>query len=220
LGLPGQPLIDQYKEFFMKRFSTGTRLITGLMLILATGTLMAQTQAASYVKSDVDFSTYTKVLVKPLNMDNIEVIKPAWEQDSDEEWSFDSGNREAVQSWFMEAMKSEIEGNGGYPLVTESGDDVIRIEVELLSITPYVKPGTQSADSEHRISTLGSGDVVISAEFRDSTTRELLVLVEGERAIGEKYREVSQENHIKNIKAMFTKWGKKTREALDRAHGK
>ena len=204
----------------MKRFSTGTRLITGLMLILATGTLMAQTQAASYVKPDVDFSTYSKVLVKPLNMDNIEVIKPPWEQDSDEDWSFDAGNREAIQSWFMEAMKNEIETEGGYPLVSESGDDVIRIEVELLSITPYVKPGTKSAESEHKISTLGSGDVVISAEFRDSTTRELLVLIEGERVIGEKYREVSKENHIKNVKGLFTKWGKKTREALDRAHGK
>ena len=204
----------------MKRFSTGTRLITGLMLILATGTLMAQTQAASYVKPDVDFSTYSKVLVKPLNMDNIEVIKPPWEQDNDEDWSFDPENRAAIQAWFMEAMKNEIETKGGYPLASESGDDVIRIEVELLSITPYVKPGTKSAESEHKISTLGSGDVVISAEFRDSTTRELLVLIEGERVIGEKYREVSKENHIKNVKGLFTKWGKKTREALDRAHGK
>lgn len=204
----------------MKCFSTGSRLFTGLMLLLATGTLMAQTQAASYVKPGVDLSTYNKVLVKPLNMDNIEVLKPAWEQDSDEEWSFAPENRAAIQEWFIEAMQREIETNGGYPLVSDAAEDVIRIEVELLSITPYLKPGTTSADSEHHISTLGSGDVVVSAEFRDSTTRELLVLIEGERVIGEKYREVSTENHIKNVKGLFTKWGKKVREALDKAHGK
>ena len=115
-------------------------------------------------------------------------------------------------------MQQEIEINGGYKLVTASGADVMRVEVEVLSITPYTKPGTQSSDSDHVISTLGSGDIVISAEFRDSKTRELLILVEGERTIGEEYRELSAENHIKNLKGMFTQWGKKVREALDKAH--
>ena len=204
----------------MKRFSTGTRLIAGLMLLLATGTLMAQDQAASYVKPGVDLSTYNRVMVKPLNMDNIEVLKPVWEQDNDEAWSFNPENRAAIQEWFLDAMQNELETNGGYALVSAPAKDVMRIEVELLSITPYVKPGTPASDGEFEISTLGSGDVVVSAEFRDSTTRELLILLEGERPIGEEYRELSRENHIANVKGLFAKWGKKVREALDKAHGK
>ena len=202
-------------------FSIGPKLITGLMLLLITGALMAKnTLPASYVKPGIDLSSYTKVMVKPLNIDNIEVLKPAWEQDNDEEWSFKPEDRAAIQEWFLDAMQRELETNGGYTLVSAPADDVMRIEVELLSITPYVKPGTQSSDSEHVISTLGSGDVVVSAEFRDSQTRELLILIEGERTIGEKYKELSRENHIKNVKGLVAKWGKRIREALDKAHTK
>jgi hypothetical protein len=201
--------------------STGTKLITGLMLLSFTGALMAKdTIPASYVKPDIDLSTYNRVMVRPLNMDNIEVLKPAWEQDNDEEWSFNPEGRAEIQELFLDAMQRELETNGGYALVSEPAADVMRIEVELLSITPYVKPGTPASDGEHVISTLGSGDVVVSAEFRDSTTRELLILIEGERTIGEKYKELSRENHIKNVKKLFAKWGKTTREALDKAHAK
>ena len=200
-------------------FSTGPKLITGLLMLLVSGSLLAQTAGpASYVKPGIDLSVYNKVLVKPLNIENIEVLKPVWEQDNDEVWSFEPEDGQAIQELFLEAMKNELETKGGYALVSESADDVMRIEVELLSITPYVKPGTQSANKEYEISTLGSGDVVVSAEFRDSTTRELLVLIEGERTIGEKYRELSTENHIKNVKGLFAKWGKVVREALDKAH--
>jgi len=206
----------------MKRvFSTGTKLIAGLMLVLTSSTLMAKnTSPASYVKPDIDLSVYTRVMVKPLNIANIEVLKPVWEQDNDEVWTFEAENGQAIQEWFLDAMQNELETKGGYALVSEPAPDVMRIEVELLSITPYVKPGTMAKQGGFEVSTLGSGDVVVSAEFRDSTTRELLILIEGERTIGEKYRELSRENHTENVKALFAKWGKVVREALDKAHAK
>jgi hypothetical protein len=202
-------------------FSTGPKLVTGLLLLLVSGSLLAQAAGpASYVKPGIDLSVYKRVLVKPLNIDNIEVLKPSWEQDNDEVWSFEPEDGQAIQEWFLDAMQNELETEGGYALVSEPDADVMRIEVELLSITPYLKPGTQGSDGEFEISTLGSGDVVVSAEFRDSTTRELLILIEGERTIGDKYREVSRENHTKNVKGLFAKWGKVVREALDKAHAK
>ncbi|MFC1777259.1 DUF3313 family protein [Pseudomonadota bacterium] len=205
----------------MKRvISTGPLLIAGLMLLLFCGTLIAKTLPASYVKPGVDLSIYNKVLVKPLNMDNIEVLKPAWEQDNDDVWSFEPENRQAIQEWFMDAMQKELEAKGGYSMVSQPASDVMRIEVELLSITPYVKPGTMANDGKFKTQTLGSGDVVVSAEFRDSKTRELLILVEGERTIGTEYKKLSVENHTANVKGLFATWGKKVREALDKAHNK
>jgi len=202
-------------------FSSGSKLITGLMLLLVSGSLIAQNSSpASYVKPGIDLSAYTKVMVKPLNMDNIEVLKPAWEQDTDDDWSFQPEDAAAIQEWFLDAMQNELESKGGYALVADPAADVLRIEVELLSITPYVKPGTSKNDGGFKTATLGSGDVVMSAEFRDSTTRELLILIEGERSIGEKYRDLSRENHVKNIKGMFAKWGKTVRGGLDKAHKK
>jgi len=206
----------------MKRvFSSGPKLIAVLMLLLFSAALLAKnTSPASYTKPDIDLSVYNRVLIKPLNMANIEVLKPVWEQDNDEVWEFEPGSAERIQEWFLDAMQNELETKGGYALVSQPADDVMRIEVELLSITPYVKPGTQASDGEFEISTLGSGEVVVSAEFRDSNTRELLILIEGERPIGEKYKELSRENHVKNVKGLFAKWGKVVREALDKAHNK
>ena len=102
-------------------FSIGHKLITGLMLLLITGALMAEnTIPASYVKPGIDLSIYTKVMVMPLNMDNIEVLKPVWEQDNDDDWSFNPEDRAAIQQWFVDAMQHELEENNGYPLVSES----------------------------------------------------------------------------------------------------
>ncbi len=144
----------------MKRvFSTGSKLVTGLMLLLVSGAVMAKTTIpATYVKDGIDLSAYNKVMVKPLSLDNIEVLKPSWEEGNDDIWAFNPENRSDIQKWFLDAMQQEIEINGGYKLVNAPGDDVLRVEVEVLSITPYVKPGTQSSDSDHVISTLGSGD--------------------------------------------------------------
>ncbi|MGD9020355.1 MAG: DUF3313 family protein [Lysobacterales bacterium] len=199
---------------------SGLKLITGMILLLVSGALMAGNNPASYVKPDVDLSVYKRVMVRPLNMDNMELLKPAWEQDNDEVWTANPGNGPLVQEWFMDAMQKQLEVEGGYALVSEAAEDVMRIEVEVLSVTPYVKPGTPFSDGKFEISTLGSGDVAISAEIRDAKTRELLILVEGEQTIGEEYRKLTRENHIANIKGLFDMWGKRVRETLDKAHGK
>jgi hypothetical protein len=85
-----------------------------------------------------------------------------------------------------------------------------------LSITPYVKPGTAASDdSDYVISTLGSGDMVVSGELRDSVTGSLLVLVEGERQIGTEHKELSRKNHIENLESTFRLWGKTLRSWMD-----
>lgn len=201
----------------MHVFSAGRKLIPALLVLLFSGSLMADlTSGATYVKPYINLAKYNKVMVKPLRIEEIEVIKPPWEADNPEEWTFEEGSGEDVQKLFMDAMRQELEVNGGYALVADAADDVLRIEVELLSITPYSKPGSQTGDDGYEIETLGSGELVVSAEIRDSSTRQLLILVEGERTIGDKYRKLTTENHIKNLSKLFAGWGVKIREALDK----
>ena len=56
--------------------------------------------------------------------------------------------------------------------------------------------------------------------MRDSSTRELLLLIEGDKAVGEKYTEFTRANNVSNIEAMFTSFAKRVRVAMDRVHGK
>ena len=202
-------------------FPAGRKLIPVLlMLIFAVSSLSANPAAPLYSKSNLNFSQYNKVLIRPLNIENIQVLKPVWEQDNPEVWTFDQGAGTAVQALFMDAMKQELETNGGYPLVTDSASDALRVEVELLSITPYVKPGTKSGDDGYEIETLGSGELILSAEIRDSKTRELLMLIEGERSIGDTHKKLTRENHEENLRQLFTSWAVNIRKALDKDHGK
>lgn len=193
-------------------------LLTGLVLAVVAATSWAGPEP-SYIRHDLDLGKYAKFRLGALNLDNAQVLKPAWEDDP-EPWTFQPGDREAVQKLFRDIMTEELSKDGGYPVVTDRGDDVMALEVEILSITPYVKPGSVAEQGGFVVSTLGSGDVVVSAEFRDSTTRELLILLEGERTIGDEYREVSRENHEENVRKLFTNWGQRIRRAMDEAHGK
>jgi hypothetical protein len=196
--------------------TAGLKLISfSLFLTLTTGPILAETiYKPTYVKPGISLAKYQKVMVIPLNMDDMEVLKPVWEKENPEVWTFEKGTDNAIQKIFMDSMRKELEAKGGYTFVSAPADDVLRIEVELLSITPYVKPGTKARDG-YEIETLGSGDLVVSAELRDSRTRELLVLVEGERTIGKKYKKVSRQNHRENLNKLFTTWAGRIRGALN-----
>jgi len=200
----------------MNIFTVKRILIPALMILFFSGSLLAKDKIpAKYIKPDIDLAAYKKVQIRPLNLDDMLVLKPAWEQDNTEQWQLKIKEISTIQKLFMDAMQKELSASGSYKLVTTSAADVLLIEVEILTITPYVKPGTKNEDGGQTIETLGSGDLVFSAEFRDSKTRELLILVEGERTIGDKYKKLSRENHMKNVAGLFEKWGRKIRETLD-----
>ena len=200
----------------MKRISLVRKSLAASLLGLGlAGTALADGHLMEEVfweRGGADFSNYSKVLVKPLDLRDVKVLKPVWEQDSPDEWTFEGGVGEEIQDLFMTNITSQLGGEGGFEIVTEEGPDTIQLEVEFLSITPYTKPGSETGDRGYEITTLGSGDVHLSAELRDSTTGAILMLVEGERQIGTEYKELTPENHVANLEATFKEWGQRVRE--------
>jgi hypothetical protein len=211
------------KELGMKsELFTRGMLVFGLAAMLFSSVAMAGTDPLdpTWVRPDTDFSKYTKFLVKPLNLSDVKILRPPWAQDDPIEWKLETISLEAIQDIFLEAMKETLEADGGYPLVDQPGADVLEVDMELLSIMPYVRPGSDGTDDGHEIITLGSGEVTGAAELRDSTSRALLILLEGERVAGEEYKEFTAENNIYNLRAMFTAFAKRLRVAMDKVHGK
>jgi hypothetical protein len=212
-----------FKEHGMKsEFFTRGKLVFGLAAMLFSNVVLAGTDPLdpTWVRPDTDFSIYTKFLVKPLNLSDVKILRPPWAQDDPIEWKLETISLETIQDIFLEAMKETLEADGGYPLVDEPGEDVLEVDMELLSIMPYVRPGSDGTDDGHEIVTLGSGEVTGTAELRDSTSRALLILLEGERVAGEEYKQFTAENNIYNLRAMFTAFAMRLRVALDKVHGK
>jgi hypothetical protein len=194
--------------------------ILGLLAVLVCHAAISQETdpGLTWERPDADLSKFSKIVVKPLDLSDVKVIKPTWEQESPEEWSFTPETTETIQSMYMDIMTHELSKDGGIPVVTEEGKGVLQLEIELLSITPYVKPGSSDVDG-YVVETLGSGDVVVSAELRDSETGELIFLVEGKRKIGTEYKKLSRESHVANVEETFSSWGQRLRRYLVAARG-
>jgi hypothetical protein len=195
------------------------RVLVGLVAMFFASTVLAQVEP-TWVKTGVDWQKYNMFLVRPLNVDNVQVIKPAYAQDDPSDWSLEIQDLQGIQAIFRDVMNEQLSGSDGYPLVYAPGRGVVEVEVELLSITPWLKPGGDPALEGHVVTTLGSGEITGRVELRDSTTRELLMLIEGDKAVGEKYSEFTRANNVSNIDAMFTSMAKRLRTAMDKVHGK
>lgn len=194
-------------------------MLIGLAAMFLASSALAQSEP-TWKKEGANFQQYSKFLVYPLEVDNVRVIKPAYAQDDPSDWSLDVQDLAVIQAIFRDVMNRELAGNDGYPLVYAPGKDVLEVEVELLSITPWLKPGGDESLEGYVVKTLGSGEVTGRVELRDSATRELLLLIEGTKAVGEKYTEFTRANNVSNVEAMFTSFAKRVRAAMDRVHGK
>lgn len=196
-------------------------LLTGLFAMVFSTTAMADIEIeATWTKEGVDWAKYTKFEVKPLNIEDVKVIKPAYAEDDPTEWTLDIINLEGMQAIFRDVMKSTLSENDGYPVVYVDGADVLEVEVEILNIMPWLKPGSDSQIDGHEVKTLGSGEITARVELRDSLTRELLLMIEGEKAVGQKYKQFTTENNVTNIEFMFTRFATRLRNSMDSIHGK
>jgi len=205
------------KSNFLKR----GKLLIGLFVLSFSTVSFADVQLEpTWVKPDVNWGQYSKFLVKPLNIDDVKVVKPPYAEDDKSEWTLDVEDLEGMQALFRDIMKDVLSGNDGYPVVYSDGRDVLEVEVEILNIMPWLKPGSGSNVDGHQVKTLGSGEITARVELRDSETRELLLLIEGDKAIGEKYKEFTVENNISNVQFMFTRFATRLRNSMDKVHGK
>ncbi len=203
-------------------FFTRGKLIFALSVMLFSSVVMAGTEPLdpTWVRPHTDFSKYTKFLVKPLNLSDVKILRPPWAQDDPIEWKLETMALDAIQNIFQDAMKEVLEADDGYPLVYLPGEDVLEVDVELLSIMPYVRPGSSGKEDGYEIVTLGSGEITGTVELRDSPSRALLVLIEGQRVAGEEYKQFTRENNIANLKATFAAFAARLRAAMDKARGK
>ena len=196
-------------------------LLTGLFAMVFSTAAMADIEIeATWTKEGVDWAKYTKFEVKPLNIEDVKVIKPAYAEDDPTEWTLDIKNLEGMQAIFRDVMKSTLSENDGYPVVYVDGADVLEVEVEILNIMPWLKPGSDGQIDGHEVKTLGSGEITARVELRDSLTRELLLMIEGEKAVGQQYKQFTTENNVTNIEYMFSRFATRLRNSMDSIHGK
>ena len=197
-------------------FSIRGKLLAGLILVLFSATAVAQTpMKPTWVKEGVDWSQYSKFIVKPLNIEDVVLIPPPWAE-RPEEWELNMDSFQTIKSIYRDVMKAEL----GYPVVYVPGRDVLEINVEIVSVTPWLRPNEGGSMEGAQAMTMGTGELSASVEIRDSKTRELLWMVAGVGTVGDQYKEFTRENNARNVEKMFKNFAHSLRTAMDLVHGK
>ncbi|MEJ2384061.1 MAG: DUF3313 family protein [Xanthomonadales bacterium] len=195
-------------------------ITAGLLALLWSATALAQSaMQPTWVKDGVDWSHYTKYLVKPLVIDDVQLVPPPWAENP-AEWKLEVQNPGMVQQLFDDAIRAELAEDGADVLADAPGPGVLEVEVEILSVTPWLRPGSASQVDGMNVSTLGSGELSATVEMRDAQTRELLAMWAGEPTVGDEYQEFTRENNLNNLEKMFVGFAKRLDAALERVHGK
>jgi len=179
----------------------------------------------AYVDPDADFSKYNRVLVTPLGLDNVEIIQPGNSSSivGRKDWVLTDQDKTMLREAYMEAMKEQLETKGGYPLVSEPGDDVLEISAIITTIAPAAAKddNTSRGAGRTRVYTEGAGSMAIAVAYGDSKTGEVLGLAKDSRASNNTSFGVN--NSVTNrsdVRRMLSLWASNIRVGLDRVHGK
>jgi len=179
----------------------------------------------SYVDPDANFAKYNRVLVKPLGLNNVEIIQPTDSVNTvgRRDWVLTDEDKIMLSEAYMEAMKEQLETKGGYALATEPADDVLEISAMITAIAPTAAKDDNSSRGvgRTRVYTEGSGSMSIAIAYGDSETGEVLGLAKDSRANNNTNWGVN--NAVTNrsdVRRMLSSWASNIRAGLDRVHGK
>ena len=198
----------------MSKFTQALGLVFALVATPLQSALAGDSQVdISYVRPGVDYSQYSKFLIKPLELDQTLLVPAPWVEGKagkPRPWRINQKNAMFLQNRYTSAMKKQLEEIGGYKLTDEAGSDTLEVEIEIISLTPYAEP-------KDKVITKGSGEMTIRAEIRDSRTAEALVIYEGDTQVGRDYHENTQFSVDQDVQELFESWGEYLRLALDEA---
>lgn len=179
----------------------------------------------AYVDPDADFTKYNRVLVKPLGLDNVEIIQPSSSSSivGNKDWVLTDSDKAMLSEAYMDAMKEQLETKGGYALTSEPADDVLEISAILTAIAPSAAKDDNMSRGvgRTRVYTEGAGSMSIAVAYGDSETGEVLGLAKDSRASNNTSFGIN--NSVTNrsdVRRMLSSWAANIRVGLDRVHGK
>ena len=162
-----------------------------------------------YIRADIDYSQYDKLMLDDVDVSNTRIISPPWRETEPYDWKITPESTAALQAAFRAAMTEQVSGNDGHPLVEKSGPGVMEMRIRIISFMPY-------ADRNEKVTTRGSGEMQIQVALRDATTNELIAMYEGTQEVGQNYQVNSDLTRQKNLQELFNVWGQRVRAFLDR----
>jgi hypothetical protein len=173
------------------------------------------TLTPAYAKPGVNLRPYQQFRLLPLEVSDTRIVPPPWvENPNPREWELTRQNRNVLASTYAAAVRTGIESEGKFKVVTEPTPGTLEIEMRIVSLTPWASRA--EADAQ----TLGSGTLTFEAHVRDAPTGELLAVYQGTQQVGQDYQENTAYNKVSGLTEHFTNWGRNISRRLAEAQAR
>lgn len=177
----------------------------------------------AYVRPGVDASAYSKIMLDPVQVAFSKDWKPE-RTGSRMPVSQEDRDRiaEGLAALAHDTFKEVLSKDGGYPVVTEPGPDVLRLSTGLADV--YINAPDVPSAGRSRTYVANAGRMTLVAEFRDSETGALFARAVDAREARDN-TPMTWSNSVTNsaeARRMVAQWAKIIRSRLDavRAHAK
>ncbi|MEH6518182.1 MAG: DUF3313 family protein [Halioglobus sp.] len=178
----------------------------------------------AYIDPDANLAKYTRVLVRPLGVNKIEIKQPSRSGSvaGNRDWELTDEDKVGLQTMYQEAMVKQLEEKGGYEVVDTAGDDVLEIAAMITGIAPTgPKDDNRSRPAgRNQVYTDGAGSIAVAVVYGDSETGEVIGLAKDVRGSNSHWGANNSVSNKAEVRRIFTGWAISIREGLDRVHGK
>lgn len=172
-----------------------------------------------YADPGVDWSQYQRIMLDPATVS----FRKNWERDQNRLQSFKvrpediERIKSGLAELFNEVFTEELSANGGYEIVYETGEDVLRITPRIVDLDAYA-PDTSTAAQTRQYSE-SAGRMTLKLELYDSVTGDLIATA-SDRQEDPRLGYMEWRTRVSNrqdAERMLERWATALRERLDAA---
>lgn len=173
-----------------------------------------------YLREGASLAKYQRVMLDPVEVS----FDKNWNQRRGPELRDEADPQEIRQNLAKlarDVFRRELEKNGGYPLVDEPGEDVLRVRAQIVDL--YINAPEPRGASPTRTYVLSAGEMTLVAELYDSRTNAILArVIDRERGMERGLNEFQIANRVTNTAEadrIISNWARRLKNALDKARG-
>lgn len=169
-----------------------------------------------YRRPGVDLSGYTKILLDPVEV----AFKKQWTRDFREVSKHDRERiRSELAKEFQVVFTEELQTGGGYQIVSEPGEDVLRVTAGIFDL--YINAPDTMSPGRSRTYALSTGEATLSAELTDSESGAVIARAADHVRAREHatMQWITRSQNRADARAMLRRWATAMREGLDAARG-
>jgi len=172
-----------------------------------------------YLLPDVSFAGYTRVRLDPVEVS----FYRNWRTNRSPSQRLRQSDVENIKSTLANEFRrvlSDTLARGGYKLVDEDGEDVLRVQAAIVNLN--ITAPSAAAPGRSRTFVANTGQMTLVAELRDSVTGQLLAravdTVQGRRTGG--FQLASPVTNMADARRALSQWADVLLTGLDDAEGR